>query len=65
MSALSIYLRDKVCRWLAKNIGDAKTQGALRRLADEYVARSVGIESKEIAGVDRLPHPGAHPCLTI
>ena len=49
MSERSIYLRDQAdkCRWHAKNIGDAETQEALRKLAAEYVERAFEIESKE------------------
>jgi hypothetical protein len=55
MSERSIYLRDQAdkCRWHAKAIGDAETQVALRKLADDYVERAADIESEE----QEPPHP--------
>jgi hypothetical protein len=49
MSPRSIYLRDQadICRRHAKKIGNAVTQVELRKLAAEYIARAVAIESKE------------------
>ncbi|MDB5610192.1 MAG: hypothetical protein JWP25_7092 [Bradyrhizobium sp.] len=45
----SIYLRDQAdkCRSHASHLGDGETQQELRKLADEYVARAVEIESQE------------------
>lgn len=50
MSDRSVYLRDQAekCRSHARAISDAQTQGELRKLADEYIARAVVIESKEL-----------------
>jgi hypothetical protein len=51
MSARSIYLLDQAdkCRSHARSmsLGDAVTQVALRKLADEYTAQAEEIESKE------------------
>jgi hypothetical protein len=53
MSERSIYLRDQAdkCRRHASDLSDAYTQTELRKLADEYIARAVVIESTE----SRLP----------
>jgi hypothetical protein len=50
MSPRSIYLRNQAdkCRWHANKIGDSETQRELRKLAAEYIARAVEIESVEI-----------------
>jgi hypothetical protein len=49
MSERSLHLRDQAekCRQHANNLGDTQTQEELRKLATEYVARAVEIESKE------------------
>jgi hypothetical protein len=49
MSPGSIYLRDKAakCRAHADSMGDAETQAALRKLADEYIIQAEKIESEE------------------
>ena len=52
MSSRSVYLRDQAekCEWHAKNIRDAETQVALRKLAAEYIVQADEIESKESGG---------------
>jgi hypothetical protein len=54
MSERSTNLRDQAdkCRQHAANIGDAKTQEELRKLAAEYIERAKSIESQEM-GKDR------------
>ena len=49
MSERSIYLRDQAdkCRAHARAITDPETQAELRKLADEYIAQAVVIESEE------------------
>ena len=49
MSPCAIYLRDQAakCRAHAASMGDAQTQAALRKLADEYIIQAEQIESKE------------------
>ena len=51
MSERSIHLRDQAekCRAHARAISDVRTQGELRKLAYEYIARAVVIESAELA----------------
>jgi hypothetical protein len=51
MSERSIYLRDQAvkCRHHADNMTDAHTKAELRKLAAEYEAQALGIESKEKA----------------
>jgi hypothetical protein len=52
MSDRSIYLRDQAqkCMRHAEVMTDSYTQGELRRLASEYVARAAEIEGKEKVG---------------
>jgi hypothetical protein len=49
MSPGAIYLRDRAakCRAYAASMGDAETQAALRKLADEYIVQAEQIESEE------------------
>jgi hypothetical protein len=65
MSKGSIFLRSEAdkCLLLAKNIGDARTQGELRALAGEYVQRADDIESKEKAdpAAERPPSNNINP----
>ena len=49
MSPGAVYLRHQAtkCRAHAASMGDARTQAALRKLADEYIVQAVQIESEE------------------
>jgi len=49
MSPGAIYLRDQAakCRAHAASMGDAETQAALLKLADEYIVQAEQIESEE------------------
>jgi hypothetical protein len=49
MSPGAVYLRDQAakCRAHAASLGDAETQAALRKLADEYIVQAEQIESEE------------------
>jgi hypothetical protein len=51
MSPRSIYLREQAAKCRAHadsmSLGDAVTQVALRRLADDYIAQAEQIESEE------------------
>ena len=49
MSRHSVFLRDQAakCRQHARQIDDAQTQDALRKLAAEYIERAALIEDKE------------------
>jgi hypothetical protein len=59
MSERSIYLRDQAdkCRWHASHIGDPETQGELRKLAAEYIARAAEIEGAEITAATTVVIP--------
>lgn len=49
MSERSIYLRDQAvkCRWHADYLSDSETKVELQKLAAEYDAQALEIESKE------------------
>ena len=49
MSPGAIYLRDRAarCRAHAASLGDAETQAALLKLANEYIVQAEQIESEE------------------
>jgi hypothetical protein len=49
MSPGAVYLRHQAakCRPHAASMGDAHTQAALRKLADEYIVQAEQIESEE------------------
>jgi hypothetical protein len=52
MSPRSIYLREQAakCQAHGASLGDAQTQAALRKLADEYIVQAEQIESEEKHG---------------
>ena len=49
MSPGAVYLRHQAAQWRAHaaSMGDAETQAALLKLADEYIVQAEQIESEE------------------